>query len=347
MELLNVVEIDKTNGFCSVEIYHGDITEIGFPVDLLVVSAFKNNYYPTQGTVIGALKERHSIDLHDLFNQENINLKESLNCWITQKHKSALYKYILVFEIRDFLTVSLPLADIFRNLFISISVLNQMGAEIKTIAMPVLGTGNQAFGFEEVITALLAELKKSLRNNSTLERLLFVEYNKEKSEKLSKTLDSTLNRVKLKLPVNEVIKDVKEEILNALQNSAGQAFKNSKTYQFFRKTLKSENAMSVEYGIACRRMTEKLINEMYFSPAAVSEPHISLLVKIQKLSEANVANWVISYLHVIRIFGNESAHEVKTRNQVPKKIEARDLSLLLFCMQRVVEFWAKNKKSDK
>ena len=65
--MLKIKSIMVSDGRTEREIclYHGDITDLGpdDPVDLLVVSAFPNNYSPTKLSLIGALfREGWSVD---------------------------------------------------------------------------------------------------------------------------------------------------------------------------------------------------------------------------------------------------------------------------------------------
>lgn len=54
---------------------------------------------------------------------------------------------------------------------------------------------------------------------------------------------------------------------------------------------------------------------------------------------SGVASWIRSYLHVLRVLGNESAHEKRGEGRSPAHVEARDVAIGLFCLQRVLEFW--------
>jgi O-acetyl-ADP-ribose deacetylase (regulator of RNase III) len=340
MELLNIVELQKPDGYCSVEIYNGDITKLETPVDLLVVSAFRNSFVPTPGTVIGALYRNLSIDIERLFIQEKLNLREGLNCWITDKADSDLYKRIMIVEMLPGWDNDINIDDIFRNMFIAISVMAQMGYEIKTVALPSLGTGNQMLDFTETINSLLTRLDKHIQNNLGVERIMFVEYDKEKSRKLSDALDKTLNRVSFKLPVDEMIENLKDDILKSIHKNASDDFLNTETFTYLKRTFENSSARSVEYGLACRRLAEKMISDMYFRD---STSKLTFLQKIRKIAKNNVAQWIVTYLHLIRVFGNEAAHEIGGNDIKPRSIAVRDITLLLFSTQRVVEFWAENK----
>ena len=40
----------------------------------------------------------------------------------------------------------------------------------------------------------------------------------------------------------------------------------------------------------------------------------------------NAAQWIVSYLHMLRIFGNESVHYKKDKNITPEFIDVNDLN---------------------
>ena len=56
---------------------------------------------------------------------------------------------------------------------------------------------------------------------------------------------------------------------------------------------------------------------------------------IEMLAGTGVASWIRFYLHVLRVLGNESAHERDWPGQPPTHVEAQDVAIGLFCLQRV------------
>jgi len=337
MRLINTYEIDNKERYVSIEIFHGDLTALENRVDLLIVSAFKGGYNPVKSTLLGALYDNLDINIKHLSKVPTIDLRKALNCWYTDDFNSDMYKAIMVLEMREN-NISIPynMETIFKNMFIALSVLEQKGIIIKTIALPPLGTGLQNVDLKEVIDALINNLKKSLSTNNSIERIMFVEYNSEKADVLSEKLDTILNRVKVELPVNEIIIDVKKQILKSVKNNKSKSFLESSSYKYLIETFNNENSKSYNYGIVSRRLVEKLLTEKYFESEEYK--YYSFFKKIQELNEMQVANWIVSYLHVIRIFGNESAHDFSNKTRYPNSISSKDVSLLLFCVQRVVEF---------
>ena len=71
-------------------------------------------------------------------------------------------------------------------------------------------------------------------------------------------------------------------------------------------------------------------------------PGIDLFKKIETLHNRNIAQWISSYMHVLRIFGNESAHERNT-HRMPSELTENDFIISLFCLNRVLQFWLDTK----
>ena len=57
MKRLNILDVDTRWGFRSFELWNGDVTKFDFAIDLLLISSFGTDFFPLEGTVIGALSE--------------------------------------------------------------------------------------------------------------------------------------------------------------------------------------------------------------------------------------------------------------------------------------------------
>ena len=82
MELLDVIEIGQKK----IELLEGDLTEIPEEraVDLLVLSAFPDDYMPTRTSLIGAL-ERKGLSVEALSALKEEDLRDSFACWLTEE----------------------------------------------------------------------------------------------------------------------------------------------------------------------------------------------------------------------------------------------------------------------
>ena len=56
MSLINLISVQTTSGIKTIEVHNDDITKMTFDVDVLVLSAYHNQYFPAPGTVIESLE---------------------------------------------------------------------------------------------------------------------------------------------------------------------------------------------------------------------------------------------------------------------------------------------------
>ncbi|MDS3861735.1 hypothetical protein RIF25_13075 [Thermosynechococcaceae cyanobacterium BACA0444] len=152
LERLNIVEVETKWGYRSFELYRGDITALREPIDLLVVSAFANSYAPTSGSVIGALYDKLNINVDHLARTPYLQLKQAFGCWVSQALDHPIFARVLCLE---FIGIGFSVAEVFENLFTVLAILELRNIQIKTLALPMLGTGNQQLNHEQVTNCLL------------------------------------------------------------------------------------------------------------------------------------------------------------------------------------------------
>lgn len=152
MRLLETVKV----GSSRVELLHGDLTDIPpeFRVDLLVVSAFPNNYAPVPGTLIAAL-ERKGLSVGALAADKDEDLRESFSCWLSKEFRppdpGLGFRRVLCFEPASRGNPPETVSDIYQAL---VPVLGR-DSTIRSIAMPIVAAGNQAYPVEEILAPLL------------------------------------------------------------------------------------------------------------------------------------------------------------------------------------------------
>ena len=176
MNLLETIFIRK-NPDKRVELYQGDLTalEPDEAVDLLVVSAFPNDYIPTPTSLIGALF-RKGISVASLANKKAEDLRESFSCWLSQEIKSQKielhFRRILCFEPLVRGNPPEVVGDIFRAL----APILGAHTDIKSIAMPVVAAGDQGYEVTQMLEPLLEAAIHWMKHGIPLERIKIVAY---------------------------------------------------------------------------------------------------------------------------------------------------------------------------
>jgi hypothetical protein len=92
MCLLNVISVPTSNGIKTIEIHNDDLTKLNWSFDILVMSAYHKKYKPAPNTVIKALEDNLGIILENYAEKPLIDLRESLNCWISETIEAKNFK---------------------------------------------------------------------------------------------------------------------------------------------------------------------------------------------------------------------------------------------------------------
>jgi hypothetical protein len=147
-----------------IRLYQGDLASIPVSetVDCLVVSAFPDDYTPTPSSVIGALA-REGVSVADLAKDKEVDLRESFSCWMSKDLSSRFptigFRRLLCFE---------PLArgnpaELTSDVFSALMPFALGDAPMRSVAMPVLASGDQRFDDAAMFDALVACQRNAVR----------------------------------------------------------------------------------------------------------------------------------------------------------------------------------------
>ncbi len=166
-----------------IELCQGDLTalEPQEAVDLLVVSAFPDEYTPTPTSLIGALA-RKGISVASLAEEKAEDLREYFSCWLSREIRSqdngTYYRRILCFEPLKRGQPPEMVGDIFRAL----APILGANTEIKSIAMPIVAAGDQEHDVVEILEPLLAAAVHWMEHGIPLECVKIVTYSDHQAE---------------------------------------------------------------------------------------------------------------------------------------------------------------------
>jgi hypothetical protein len=142
MQLCDTIPIDVGGAVREVQLLIGDLAHLeeGDAVDLLVVSAFPDNYWPTETSLIGAL-DRVGVSLADLAGDKAVDLRQFSACWLSQpiQRPELGFSRILCFEPR----VKGKAPEVVGDLFRSLVPFTAGDPPVRRIAMPLLAAGDQ------------------------------------------------------------------------------------------------------------------------------------------------------------------------------------------------------------
>lgn len=175
-------------GSRKIELLQGDLTlpDPAHPFDLLVVSAFPNDYLPTPGSLIGAL-HRSGISVAELALHRELDLRTHFSCWLsgdpapaggayrpTTAAEPALapppFKRLLCFEPLVRGDPPEVVGDIFRALA---PILGER-TDLRSVAMPIVAAGDQRWPVAAMLRPLLDAAIHWMRGGLPLDTLKIV-----------------------------------------------------------------------------------------------------------------------------------------------------------------------------
>lgn len=330
MQRRNLVAFEGTNGDCAIELYHGDIAAITDTVDVLIVSAFAGSYVPTPGTVLGALRSQHGLDLRTLLRDAELDLRDALGLWISARLDRSPFGRLLCTE---FVGSNHDPEAVIRNAFAALSLLEGRGETVRCVARPLLAAGLQAVPPEVTLKALLACTREYVRRSQSIRRVLLVELNETRVRLLDEEMDSLLGRAKVYLDRGKLFQAAQGDLLATL-NEASAKFGATglELEKEWRKLLAKKDVRSIELGVLARRLTE-------FVAAELGAPAGNLYSRIAWLEKNGAAPWLCGYMHVLRHLGNEAAHDNTAEERQPRLVTSEDLLVALLCVQRMLTCW--------
>ena len=152
MRVLNTLSVPYQGETRTIELCQGDLAALDADdgVDILIVSAYPDDYTPTRTSLIGALYAR-GVDVARLAEQKEADLRSCCSCWISRPLTAVDFGRLLCFE--PYVRGNPPdvVGDIFRALFPFVG----RDGRPDTVAMPLVATGDQQVRAADMLDPLL------------------------------------------------------------------------------------------------------------------------------------------------------------------------------------------------
>ena len=338
LKLRNQVSVDTRWGLRRFELYEGDLTAISESVDLLTLSVFPGQYVPPPGarSAVAALRENLGIDLGALAADAEIDARSVFGCWVSRRLEKGPFRRVLCDET---LGEGRNVGDVIVNIFAFLSAIEAKGIDVRSMAMPLVGAGVQRIDPQTILEPLLTHALGYLERSRALEVIRFVEMHPERIESFSRAMDKHLGRVAVGLTADSHAALLCKEMIGLLATHADRfEGRNDDLRRELERMLKDPETLSQQIFGAARRLCEALVLELG-GPVPSRRGGPQLMQDIEGLPGRGVARWVVSYLHVLRVFGNEVVHNGERPEQQPAHLTQADLELCIAVMHRLLRLW--------
>lgn len=199
MQPMYTAAVSTPYGDKSISVYLSDILMFDEPIDILTTSARKWSYEPTPNSVFGALF-RAGISSKELASNPEIDLRQLCNVWLSKPVYSPYTKIQRIGCIEmvryspdgiNRVVNEQAMLNSIKSFFQMLDIASSYGIPMDTIALPLLGTGDQHISASLTMIPILNECISFLRRNQSVHRICFIERNYGKASMIMQALQTS------------------------------------------------------------------------------------------------------------------------------------------------------------
>ena len=195
MILRKEITMESPFGPKTIRVCRGSICEYEETVDILTVSAFRRNYVPVIGTMIGSLQDEKGISVENLSDNPALDLRDFCGCWVseemlpTQVNRNVRRIGCLELGRVGSSFAAENLLSRIQSYFRMLDLLGVNHIPVSRVTMPFVGTGNQWIDPKMMVVPLISETLQFLKRSPWTESVTFVERSETKANILVNTLE--------------------------------------------------------------------------------------------------------------------------------------------------------------
>ena len=219
------VEVGSVNK--KISVLCGNITDLTVPLDVMTVSAFKRDYYPTESSMIGALYKK-DISVGRLSFDPFIDLRDICNIWLSHEldGDSKQIKRIGCIELKSWRIDSFQeesessILNTIKSYFFMLDIAVNSGIRIESLGLPIVGTGDQGISDHLVMIPIINECLHFLERNNCIREIYIMGRSYEKAKKIADQLKSSYSLLQKSIESSAVELKQKESSLAFISYSS-------------------------------------------------------------------------------------------------------------------------------
>jgi hypothetical protein len=321
--------ISTKYGNRNLKVLSGNVAKLNFLCDVLIISVLGKGYDPVPNTVLGSLQEA-GILVDDLQNTPLLDLRNDLKVWISKPISNSKFRYILCVEMDNDHLDEKGFQSIMGNIFSLFSVLQmKQNISIKSIVMPILGTGFQKRNPEEIVPFLLSSFRIFLDRYKELNEITICDKDTEKAKKIESALGKYFKVERDEIEenqTNDLVQEVKEKIISQIDKTP-KVINGLSELTEIRDYLKSNEFRFVDLANKMKKFIAMVIpkNDKGDLDAGSIKKYFS---------EKKRDNIYTTMTVLIRDYRNMTEHKENNHGASPYKREIYDTHLLMICFYK-------------
>lgn len=261
--------------------------------------------------------------------------------WLPEVPDDAPFRGVLPLRSRAVAGSADPLAsfaDQLRGAFAALRALAYLGHEVATVTLPMIG-GNRLDDIDGRARVMLQEVSRWLRAEAAATQVQAVVFYADELQVWDAAMDRALGRTLVGPGQDAVLDGLHKDVLRRLTSCASPAIASS--VSALRNELQRADGQLAVHTICTfgRKRVEEMCGELLRRRGA--KVHHELAKNVESLRESGVtAPWVASYMHGLRVLGNESVHERGAHvSYSPRTLGNADLVHALAAIRALLESW--------
>ena len=199
MDTITRIDVGTDKGTKRITVLCGDIKDLDRSLDVMTVSTFRNKYYPSKNTMIGALHEE-GISVYDLAEKPMIDLRDFCSLWLSEPihHAHLPIKRIACIEMLRLHSNPEKETEIEQSIlskiqayFHLLDLASGLGVEINTLGLSIIGTGKQHIADTLIMLPMINECFRFLIRNDYAKEIVVIERNRQKAEQFATALQNS------------------------------------------------------------------------------------------------------------------------------------------------------------
>jgi hypothetical protein len=340
---ISSVAIETKGGYRSFDVLHADAIKV--PGDVLVISTHANPLERPTGQLVKVLQKEGILVDADRIHQV-VTKGEIWTCFQEVEGHDTIHS-VLTVRMKNSKRVDNPQAffDLaVRGVFASIAALEHLGHRFEVVNLPVIH-GQRIVDYPAAVDSLLKQAIIWLKKSDHTEKVNFIIYDSGELDIWDTALNAVLGRSIVTPGNNLVLEGITRELVNLLVRVIGGPLAGAANPLL--QALERRDGICIEnICVFGRKLCELLVSHVAGVHGLKTSP--MLMNNIETLGQSKtVAPWICSYMHNLRIFGNETVHSREEIRYVPGKLDQNDLIVALCSLRSLLGFWQNEYSSAK